>query len=563
MKIIKYIIFPFLLFSFSFLPVHPELVEGEYIESFHSDIVVYKDGSMTVKETIEYVNEGKRVRGIYRDFPVLYKSIWGHRQVAGFELKKITKNGEKTLFNMVHVEWGKRIYIGNPDRYLSPGRYVYEIKYKTTRQLLFFKKHDELYWNVNGTQWKLPILNVSATVALPKGISAKKIHVEGYTGRLGEKGQNYKAEVDASGEAFFETTKGFRAQECFTIVVTWPKGFVDEPTFLQRWKDFIKDNYLFFLSILLLFLFLMYLFRAWIKLKKTQKMGPVIPLFYPPEGMCPGDVRYVYKLGYDAKVFAAEIVHMAVKGFLVIHCEKGFFSDTYTLSRAQISSDIQISMIHSILLDALFSRGDIIKLNRKNQKTVQSAVKQLTTYLKNKYSKKYFLSLGFLQGMIGLSFFILILLMLFGFINLLYFLIFFFTFVVFHFLLKGYTEEGLEIKREIAGFELFLSTTEEDRLKVIGTPPTKNPQLFEKYLPYAIALGVDKQWTAQFAPVFEKLEKEGHPYVPIWYAGPGRFTGLNAENLVTNLTKTLSTSSGSGGKGGAGGGRGGGGGGSW
>ena len=85
--------------------------------------------------------------------------------------------------------------------------------------------------------------------------------------------------------------------------------------------------------------------------------------------------------------------------------------------------------------------------------------------------------------------------------------------------LKGYTIEGMRLKNQIDGFKLFLVTTETDRLKVIGTSPTKTPELYETYLPYAMALGVEQAWSAQFAPLFRKMEQAGTPYYPLWMIG--------------------------------------------
>jgi len=140
--------------------------------------------------------------------------------------------------------------------------------------------------------------------------------------------------------------------------------------------------------------------------------------------------------------------------------------------------------------------------------------------------------------------------------------------------LPMYTDEGQKLHDQVEGFKLFLQTTEPDRLKVIGTPPTKTPQLWETYLPYAIALGVEKQWSQQFAPVFAKLEQKGTPYTPVWYIGPGRFTAADTPLFASHVGSSLNSAitaastppgsrSGAGGRGGAGGGGGGGGAGGW
>ena len=144
---------------------------------------------------------------------------------------------------------------------------------------------------------------------------------------------------------------------------------------------------------------------------------------------------------------------------------------------------------------------------------------------------------------------------------------------LFYWLLRGYTPEGLEIKKQIEGFKLFLKTTEEERLKIIGTPPTKTPELYETYLPYAIALGVEQQWSRQFAPLFERMAEQGNSYMAVWITG-GRFDTFNTNTFASGISSSISSSiassssppgssSGSGGRGSSGGGGGGGGGGGW
>ena len=121
---------------------------------------------------------------------------------------------------------------------------------------------------------------------------------------------------------------------------------------------------------------------------------------------------------------------------------------------------------------------------------------------------------------------------------------------------------------------MFLETTETERLKIIGTPPTRTPQLYERYLPYAIALGIEEAWTAQFVPLFERLAQEGTPYMPVWYSATVPFRVSAMSNLSSRLTSSLQSSissassrpgrsSGFGRGGSSGGGGGGGGGGSW
>jgi len=554
---------PFIFFLTCCNPIF-SFFDREYIESFHSDITVHKDASISVTETIVYVNNAKRVRGIFRDFPLLYKNIWGIRKRVGFDVVRILRNGEPEHFKITRVEGVRRIYIGRSEVYLPCGRYTYQITYKTTRQLLFFDKHDELYWNVNGTQWRFPLKKVSATVTLPDGVLKKDIHVEGYTGKLDQKGQDYNAWVAQDNKAYFETTRPVSAKENLTIVVTWPKGFVKEPSRFENFSNFLKDNGGFLLAILLFLLFLIYNIYLWVKLRATQKLGTIIPLFYPPEGVGPAAVRYISKFGYDERVLAAEVVNMAVKGLLAIKYDKGaFWGGTYSLIAKEIPKDKEVSSLHATLYDIFFTYSEVFKIDRKNRHVTKEAVDYIKKTLRVAYKSKCFLdpSFYFVFNFASALFFVGAFFLYF--INVGFLMVAFIVALIFRFLLKGYTPEGLKLKNEIEGFKLFLKTTEEDRLKVIGTPPTKTPELYEKYLPYAIALGVEKQWSKKFAPVFKELEKRGTPYTPIWYVGMGRFTTLNADTFVSDLTGSLSSSSGKGGRGGSGRGGGGGGGGSW
>ncbi|HVQ10190.1 MAG TPA: DUF2207 domain-containing protein [Allosphingosinicella sp.] len=135
------------------------------------------------------------------------------------------------------------------------------------------------------------------------------------------------------------------------------------------------------------------------------------------------------------------------------------------------------------------------------------------------------------------------------------------------------TREGRLVMDRIAGFERYLSITEEDRLEVLH-PPEKTPELFERYLPYAIALGVENRWAGKFAGVLAAAAAEpgGHRGM-YWYSGssdpwsnPGMFATAVGGSLASSVAAASTapgSSSGSGGGGSSGGGGGGGGGGGW
>ena len=149
----------------------------ERILSWHSEIVVEKDGDLLVTETITVRAEGRRIkRGIYRDLPVLREGKGGLRTTKRFAVLSVKRDGKRENYKRERIKNGLRIRIGNKDKLLQKGRaYTYEIIYRTGRQLYFEEERDALYWNVNGTEWGFPTDKVSATVVLPEGIKGTKV----------------------------------------------------------------------------------------------------------------------------------------------------------------------------------------------------------------------------------------------------------------------------------------------------------------------------------------------------------------------------------------------------
>lgn len=149
--------------------------------------------------------------------------------------------------------------------------------------------------------------------------------------------------------------------------------------------------------------------------------------------------------------------------------------------------------------------------------------------------------------------------------------------VLFHHLLKAPTRAGRALLDRVDGFKTFLKAVDADRLQTM-VPPDKTPQLFERFLPYAFALGVEHAWAEQFSQVLARAAAaggagSGASYSPSWYAGaavasfsPSDFTSSFSSSFSSAISSSSSapgSSSGSGGGGSSGGGGGGGGGGGW
>ena len=109
-------------------------------------------------------------RGILRDFPTIYRRRDGARVVVGFDVLSVTRNGSPEHYTTERLGNGVRVRIGSADRYINSGRHEYVIRYRTTRQIGFFPDYDELYWNATGTGWTFAIDQAEARITLPEAV---------------------------------------------------------------------------------------------------------------------------------------------------------------------------------------------------------------------------------------------------------------------------------------------------------------------------------------------------------------------------------------------------------
>ncbi|MEC8336863.1 MAG: DUF2207 domain-containing protein, partial [Planctomycetota bacterium] len=149
----------------------------------------------------------------------------------------------------------------------------------------------------------------------------------------------------------------------------------------------------------------------------------------------------------------------------------------------------------------------------------------------------------------------------------------FFLHWIFWRLIKQPTEKGRGVMDAIEGFRMYLGPVEGDLLETLN-PPEKTPALFEKMLPYALALGVENSWAERFVEVLQVAAADpSSTYQPVWYVGTrwdDNSLGSFSSDLSSSLSSAISSSStapgsssGSSGGGFSGGGGGGGGGGGW
>jgi uncharacterized membrane protein YgcG len=388
-------VLPLLLLLFV-APLRAQNVD-ERILSFHSHIQLEREGSMRVTETIRVRALGQQIkRGIFRDFPTDYHDRWGNRVVVGFAVLEVTRNGNTEPFRLENIGEGKRVRIGQADVLLPRGEHTYEIRYRTDRQLGFFEKHDELYWNVTGNGWDFVIERASVEVHMPPD-GPRLETAEGYTGVRGSRERALKAEVTFEGVATYETTRPLGPGEGLTIVATFPKGYYAPPTTEQHVRYFFADNRSMLAGLAGFAALLFYYALAWMLVGRDPPRGMVTPRFTPPDDLSPAAMRYLLRMGYDDKTFAAAVVSMAVKGRLRIEeRDDGYLLTRTTLKyepdddRFRTPRETMAPEERDAFQRLLGGRSDL-ELKNTNHQVISSAVDALKKSLAARMEKKYFL----------------------------------------------------------------------------------------------------------------------------------------------------------------------------
>jgi len=615
----------------------------ERILEFDSRIAVDADGGMMVTETITVSAAGLDIkRGIYREFPTTYRDRHGNSVRVRFEVLEVLRDGRPEPYHLRDQSNGKAVYIGHKDRLLPPGTYTYTLVYRTDRQIGFFDEFDELYWNVTGNGWRFPIDRAAVLIELPAG--AEVLQYAAYTGRQGERGRDVEV-LQTEGTAFsLASARTLRPGEGLTVAVAWPKGYVREPDAGEKMAFLFRENLSLAAAGIGLLLLAVYYTGAWFAVGKDPAGGTVIPRFEPPEGLSPAAARFLMRMGYDRKCFAAAVVNLAVRGALTIDEDDG---GGYSLQRNEGDRPGGLSGGERQVLDQLFRGGASVRLENKNHARISKAMKALKNRLSLDFEKVYFLrnKRHFIPGLVltaltlvavvsaarnlPVALFMTVWLSMwtvgccflglkvyhslrdalrsgrgrgmrrFGAVGITLFALPFFggeifgltafaaavspaavvlflaaivLTIAFYHLLKAPTLLGRRVMDEVEGFRLYLAFAEKERLDFLN-PPEETPELFEAFLPYALALDVENQWNRKFAALLAAAAAEKGAYRPSFYTGrswaPGDVANLGSSlggafaGAISSASTAPGSSSGSGGGGSSGGGGGGGGGGGW
>ena len=563
----------------------------EVINSFHVRININQNASLNVTETIVYDFGAEQRHGIFREIPYKYRTDADRRTIELSNIRVTNGQGHRLTTSISNSGDNKVIRIGDADIFVS-GVQTYIINYKIEGAINYFDDHDELYWNVTGDDWQVGISNTVAEVILPGTVSGEDIDFTCFAGVFGS---NLSCDTSShSGNTSTFSQNELLPGQGLTVVFGFPKNTVHEPSAWDKFVKTLKDNIILFLPLLVLII----MWRLWLtKGRDPAGRGTIVAQYEPPDNLTPAEVGTIVDEKVHPKDTSSMIIDLAVRGYLKIRrIEKsGIFGSTdYELTKLKAGDDLK-NNFEKEFFEKLFTTkkhksglskvvevisgkaeavpDDVVKISElKNSfyKTLQEVNKQIykSTVTKGYFEKNpntvrtVFAVIGIIVMFLSFP-----LAGIFGFLAVIALVLSGLIILLFGLKMPKKTVRGAEVYEQILGLKEYLSVAEKDRIE-FHNAPEKSPERFEKLLPYAMVLGVEKAWATQFKDIYTQQ--------PSWYqGGQGDVfsaiiltSALSDFNSQTQSVLASSPSSAAGGGsgfsgGGVGGGFGGGGGGSW
>jgi uncharacterized membrane protein YgcG len=537
------------------------------IEKFSAEIFVQPDATLDVTETIK-MNFIGVWHGLYRTIPVEYVTPQGFNYSLFVKFVGATDAADQPLKvessrEGHYLKW--KIYVEDAT---DVDRTIH-LHYQVRNGLKFFEDHDELYWNVTGDEWDVPVGDASAQIILPPGVTG--VRTNEFTGSYRSRGQD--AEVTASENTVeVSMTRPLSFHEGLTVVVGWDKGFVKEPGTSDLIDQFMASNWPIFLPVPV-FLFMFWL---WYTRGRDPRVGPIAVQYAPPEGMSPAEAGTLVDEAAAMRDITATIVDLAVRGYIVIEeKEKSgmmglLHNKEYVFHlKKGVKEWASLKPHELVLLAGIFSNGllpDVELSSLQNEfytklPGIKNGIFEELMhhgYFQHRpdYVRSTFVGGGLVLG--GLFFFLgNALANKMGMAPAPFFVAAILSagiIVGFGWIMSARTADGAKALASVLGFEDFLTHVEADHMDRIS----QTPETFEKFLPYAMALGVEKKWVGAFQNIYTQP--------PSWYQG-GLYNGgfypimfiSSLDNMTTRASSVMASAPRSSGGSGFGGGSSGGG----
>ncbi len=496
------------------------------IAHFDTTIVVEPTGTLRVTERLAVIFYTPH-HGIDREIPVSYRDPRGANVAIDLELERIALDGAPVPYTVRRLGRDVRFRIGDPDRTIV-GTYTYTIAYAVDRAIVFLDDYLQLYWNVIGTAWRIPIRQVTATVVLPETVDRSSLATISYVGRAGSAMRGAPATLSENGDLVFAAGH-LSPGEALTIDVAIPRDQlpIEPPSASQQVVWFLSANWYGALPILAL----VGMILLWFRVGRDPRKRTIAPAFEPPSGMHPGEAGVLIDDRADLRDVSAMLIGLAVRGYLAIEevDEAEGLGDRVKALFGRSSTDYRfvrrgrppedLSDAEQRLFVALF---DAENPDVRTLSSLESEFYRHLPTIKSKLyggliSKGYYphnpertrrfygslgiagIALGGAAGVASASLYLGIAIALCGLIVL-----------AFSPIMPRKTRQGVHALEELLGLSEYIRRAELDRIEYHDAPE-KSPQLFEKLLPYAIALNLTSIWSKQFEGLLEQP--------PDWYAG--------------------------------------------
>ena len=508
------------------------------VAKFATTIHVEEDGSAHVNEQITYTFTGQ-YQGVYRDIPVDYPGPSGSNYTLFIKLLSVTdESGEKlkvekkTTGGFLHL----KIYVPGA----TDATRTVNIEYSVANGTRFFEDHDEFYWNVTGNDSPVPIEQASAMIYFPPEASGQ-LRAQAFEGVYGS---SQHASASVTGPSVnVETTDPLPMRGGLTADVYIEKGVLHQPSAITRFFRFIRSNPVVTLP---LWAFAVMLPMWWMKGRDPDPGMSVAPMYAPPEQMGPAEVGTLIDGSVDPKDITSVLIDMAVRGYVKIveTQHKGFLSSKdYEFQLLKDQGDWKgLTDYERAMLQQVFSGGQVTLLSNLTnhfytalpmiKSEIMSALKAKGMYAVDPDSAHGYLAMGLL--LVGLPY---AALQVFGFADFLSSvplaigsgLIALAIILIIGRLLTATSLKGARTQVQIKGFQEFMNRVDADRLKRMP------PDTFEKFLPYAMALGVEHRWAKAFEGIVQNP--------PTWYQGYGPSPSFSTFYFVNSLGSMATTAS--------------------
>ena len=516
--------------------------ESLLIERFDATVQVEESGWIEVREEIRVRFQGTW-NGMFRLIPTEYRTPQGFSYRLWLDDLSVTgPDGEQYEYRVSRERHYRKLRIRVPGA--SDAVRTVVIRYRVPNGLKYWDEYEELYWNVTGHEWEMPIRVATARIVLPGNLDG--LRTASWTGGYGA-AENGASVTELEDGFYFESVRPLSYREGLTVAVAWNPGVVSRPGPLSNLRLFFKANWL----LLLPFISLGVMWRLWSAPGRDPTKRPISPRYDVPDGLTPAEAGTLIDNRSDMRDITAGFVDLAVRGYVKIEevekqgFAKWFGKNDFRIVRLRDASTWDDLKGHEReTLRGIFGSAESTLLSELQHEFYEH-LPQIQTDIYSELMQRHYYhhrpdkTKGF-YTVFGLT--VLVISLALGIPLARWLQAPMATVVItvvgcalpvllFGLIMPARTVRGTRVLERVLGFEEFLDRVESDRSERM----VKTPEMFEEFLPYAMAFGVEKKWAA----AFESLYTEP----PDRYSGTwdGRFRTIHLVDSMSVMSSTART----------------------